>query len=84
MAAPTPARRQTTRKQAGHPAKKAPARKVAPLRAEPVDTPIGRFAELLTEVEQPEPYGVTESITIYPPTKARMGSDRVCDRPRPA
>lgn len=69
MAASTPARRQTSRKQAGQPA----AKKAAPLRAGPVDKPIGRFAELLTEIDEPEPYEVVEGVTIYPPTKSQMG-----------
>ncbi|HJT93890.1 MAG TPA: hypothetical protein VJ777_18495 [Mycobacterium sp.] len=62
------ARRQTSRKQAGP----TTAKKRAPLSVGPQDKPIGRFAELLTEIDQPEPYQVTESVTIMPPTKARM------------
>jgi hypothetical protein len=64
------ARRQTSRKQAGRPA----AKKTAPLRAVPIDKPIGRFAELLAEIgdEEPQLYEVTESVCIEPPTKARM------------
>lgn len=78
MAATTTARRQTSRKQAGPTkkavAKAAPAKKAAPLRAGPIDDkPIGRFAALLAETELDEPYEVTADITIYPPTKARMG-----------
>lgn len=63
------ARRQTSRKQAGPTAKK-----TAPLRAVPIDKPIGRFAALLAEIgdEEPQPYEVTPSVTIEPPTKARM------------
>jgi hypothetical protein len=62
------ARRQTSRKQAGPTAKK-----TAPLRAVPIDKPIGRFAQLLAEIDEPQPYDVTESVSILPPTKARMG-----------
>lgn len=64
------ARRQTSRKQAGPTA----AKKTAPLRAEPIDKPIGRFAALLGEIadEEPQPYEVTSTVSITPPTKARM------------
>lgn len=69
MAAPSP-RSASNKAKAG----RAPAKKAAPLRAEPIsDKPIGRFAELLTEIDEPEPYEVVEGVTIYPPTKSRMG-----------
>lgn len=52
----------------------AAAKKAAPLRAAPLNQkPIGRFAELLTEIDLDEPYEVTEDVVIQPPTKARMG-----------
>jgi hypothetical protein len=69
MPANATARRQTSRKQAGPTAAKKTA---APLRAVPTDAPIGRFAQLLAEIDEPQPYEVTESVTITPPTKARM------------
>lgn len=61
------ARRQTSRKQAGPTAKK-----TSPLRAVPTDKPIGRFAALLAELDEPQPYEITEKLSISPPTKARM------------
>lgn len=38
----------------------------------PTDVPVGRFAALLSELEEPKPYEVTAEVTIEPPTKARM------------
>lgn len=73
------ARRQTSRKQAGPTEKKstptpkrAPAKRAAPISARIQDAPIGRFAKLLTEIEQPEPYEVTANCSIMPPDKDRM------------
>src|SRR5262245_42515501 len=64
MAAPSPAKRQTPRKQASRP-------KPVPLHAVPREEPIGRFAELRAEVIQ-EPYPITATLSIDPPNKARM------------
>ena len=74
MAAPTTVRRQTSRKQAGPTAAKkaAPRKKAAPLQAIPRDEPMGRFAQLLTEIEPDEPYQVTADLFIQPPSKGRM------------
>lgn len=48
-------------------------KKAAPLRATPTEAKyIGRFAELITEVDDDEPYQITETVAIQPPSKARM------------